>query len=59
MVSSWPVEIYNVASSYPRQILGITDVTMVLAWQALAVGQGQKTMDEFVGQFDAELSATV
>ena len=55
-----PFETYNVASSYLRQILsfiGITDVTVVLAGQAQAVDQGQKTMDEFVGQFDAELSA--
>ena len=55
-----PVETYNVATSYLRQILGfigIADVTMVLAGQALAVDQGQKTMDEFAGQFDRELSA--
>ncbi len=55
-----PFETYNVASSYLRQILGfigITDVTVVLAGQAQAVDRGQKTMDEFVGQFDAELSA--
>jgi FMN-dependent NADH-azoreductase len=52
-------ESYNVASSYLRQILGfigITDVTVILAGQALAVDMGEKTMDEFVGQFGRELS---
>ncbi len=50
----------NVASSYLRQILGfigIKDVTVVLAGSALAVDQGQKTMDEFADQFGPELSA--
>lgn len=53
-------ETYNVASSYLRQILGfigITDVTVVLAGQALAVDQGETTMDAFAGRFDHELSA--
>jgi FMN-dependent NADH-azoreductase len=52
-------ESYNVASTYLRQILGfigITDVTVILAGQALAVDMGEKTMDEFVGQFGRELS---
>jgi len=55
-----PFETYNVATSYLRQILGfigITDVNVVLAGQALAVDQGGKTMDEFAGQFEQELSA--
>lgn len=55
-----PAETYNVASSYLRQILGfigITDVTVVLAGQTAAVDQGQKTLDEFAGQFDREVSA--
>jgi len=49
-----------VATSYLRQILGfigVTDVNVVLAGQALAVDQGGTTMDEFTGQFDQELSA--
>ncbi len=55
-----PFETYNVATNYLRQILGfigITDVNVVLAGQALAVDQGGTTMDEFAGQFDQELSA--
>lgn len=55
-----PAETYNVAGSYLRQILGfigITDVTVVLAGQTAAVDQGQKTLDEFAGQFDREVSA--
>ena len=55
-----PFETYNVATSYLRQILGfigITDVNVVLAGQALAVDQGGTTMDEFAGQFEQELSA--
>jgi len=55
-----PFETYNVATSYLRQILGfigITDVNVVLAGQALAVDQGGTTMDEFAGQFDQALSA--
>jgi FMN-dependent NADH-azoreductase len=55
-----PFETYNVATSYLRQILGfigITDVNVLLAGQALAVDQGGTTMDEFAGQFDQELSA--
>jgi FMN-dependent NADH-azoreductase len=55
-----PTESYNVATSYLRQILGfigITDVTVALAGQTLAVGQGGKTMDEFAAQFDKEISA--
>lgn len=55
-----PGESYNVASSYLRQILGfigITDVTVVLAGQTTAVDQGRKTLDEFAGQFEGELSA--
>ncbi len=55
-----PAESYNVAISYLRQILGfigITDVKVVLAGQTLAVGQGGKTMDEFIGQFEQELAA--
>lgn len=55
-----PFESYNVAVSYLRQVLGfigITDVDVVLAGQTLAIDQGQKTMDEFVDQFDHELSA--
>ena len=54
-----PYASYNVATTYLRQILGfigITDVTVVLAGRALAVDQGQKTMAEFVGQFDGELA---
>ncbi len=54
-----PFETYNVATSYLRQILGfigITDVNVVLAGQALAVDQGGTTMDEFAGQFEQELS---
>ena len=52
-------ESFNAASGYLRQILGfigITDVNVVLAGRALAVDYGEKTMDEFVGQFAGELS---
>jgi FMN-dependent NADH-azoreductase len=55
-----PFESYNFASPYLRAILGfigLTDMNIVLAGQATSVGQGQKTMDEFAGQFDAELSS--
>ena len=53
-------ESYNAASGYLKQILGfigITDVTLVLAGRTTAVDQGQKTMDEFAGQFSGELLA--
>ncbi len=55
-----PFETYNVATSYLCQILGfigITDVNVVLAGQALSVDQGGTTMNEFTGQFDEELTA--
>jgi FMN-dependent NADH-azoreductase len=54
-----PLEFYNYASPYLRAILGfigLTDVNFVLAGQAPSVDQGQKTMDEFALEFDAELS---
>lgn len=55
-----PAETYNVAGSYLRQILGfigITDVTVVLAGQSLAIDQGTTTMDEFASRYEQELSA--
>jgi FMN-dependent NADH-azoreductase len=54
-----PFESYNFASPYLRAILGfigLTDVNIVLAGQAMSVDQGQKTMDEFALEFDAALS---
>jgi FMN-dependent NADH-azoreductase len=54
-----PFESYNFASPYLRAILGfigLTDVNIVLAGQAMSVDQGQKTMDEFALELDAELS---
>jgi FMN-dependent NADH-azoreductase len=54
-----PYESYNQGGPYLRQILGfigITDVTVVLAGRALAVDYGEKTMEEFTGQFDRELA---
>ncbi|MDN7177201.1 NAD(P)H-dependent oxidoreductase [Caballeronia sp. SEWSISQ10-4 2] len=52
-------ESFNVASGYLRQILGligITNVDVVLAGRALTVDYGEKTMEEFVGQFAHALS---
>lgn len=53
-------ESYNVAGSYLRQILGfigITDVTVVLAGQSTAIDQGQKTLEEFAGEYAGDLAA--
>jgi FMN-dependent NADH-azoreductase len=55
-----PYESYNQGAPYLRQILGfigITDVNVILAGRALTVDQGEKTMDEFIGQFARQLAA--
>jgi FMN-dependent NADH-azoreductase len=54
-----PYESYNFASPYLRTILGfigLIDVNIVLAGRSMSVEQGQKTMDEFAREFDADLS---
>lgn len=54
-----PYEAANVASTYMRQILGfigITDVNVLLAGGTLAIDRGERTMTEFVEQFECRLS---
>ena len=55
-----PYESLNNASGYLRQILGfigITDVEVILASRSLAVDMGERSLDDFIGQYRGKVSA--